>query len=66
MAKNNVNPIIKLPPESKKSLEALSGDLEAAEAAIASLDKLGMDTVDMKQKLEWAKKVRETLLSDFT
>lgn len=64
---NNKNPdAFKLPKAVFDQLDAMSTNIEAAEATIKTLQKLGMDTKDIEEKLVWAKNVRETLLTDFS
>ena len=65
MPEKKFRTIIKLPPEQKTKLEAAKEDIEKAEHAIAVLEKLGIDTTEIKAKLEWAKIARETILREF-
>jgi len=57
--------IFKLPADMRQKLEEMSSDIEAAKAAIETLQKLGMDTRFLEDKLRWAEEVRETLLKEF-
>lgn len=66
MVKENLAPIVKLPPDMKAQLQDIEGDLKRAESAIKVLKDLGMDTRAIEEKLEWAKHVRATLLKEFT
>lgn len=65
---NRSNPIepIKLPIETKRRLEAMGKDIEATEKALVVMKDLGLDTQTLDEKLEWSKKVRETLLAKFS
>lgn len=54
-----------LPKELRDNLNNLESDFEKADNAMASLEKLGMDTAELKDKLSWAKKTRDVLLKDF-
>lgn len=66
MAQNKKPKSITLPPEMKDHLESLGSDIEKSEASIEVLQRLGMDTKAIEEKLDWAKDVRKTLLSEFT
>jgi len=59
-------PLIKLTEDQKKRLDSAGADIEGAERAIEVLDKLGVDASDLKDKLNWAKTTRETLLKEFS
>jgi hypothetical protein len=65
MAENVIRPAIKLPPEMKTRLTNLEGEIASAEAGMASLKRMGLDTTMLEERLEWAKMVRKTLLTDF-
>lgn len=66
MVEKKIDPVVKLPPEMKKRLEDSEDDLARAEHGIEVMAKLGMDTKELKEKLEWSKTVRATLLKEFT
>jgi len=66
MAKTNANAFMKLPADVRANLEKLDPDIKAAEAAIGTLKKLGMDVSMIEDKLKWARQVKETLLSEFS
>lgn len=66
MAKENLTPIVKLPPDMKAQLQDIEGELKRAESAIQVLKDLGMDTRSIEEKLEWARHVRATLLKEFS
>jgi myo-inositol catabolism protein IolC len=57
--------LFKLPLDVRQRLEDMISDIEAAKSAIATLQKLGIDTREMEDKLSWAEQVRETLLKEF-
>lgn len=59
-------PIVKLTPEAKAELERLDVDIKRAESALTSLEKMGMDTTQLRAEIERHKKVRQVLLEDFT
>jgi hypothetical protein len=56
---------VKLPAEIKQQLEAQGEFVEVAQKQIQTLKKLGIDTKQMEEKLEWAEEARKTLLSEF-
>lgn len=58
--------VIKLTAEDKKKLEGLQADIEKGEKAVAALKSLDIDTKDLEEKIEWAKKAREVLLAEFS
>lgn len=64
MAKENKNQLT-LPIEIRKQLEVMDTDITQARNAIETLRKVGVDVSSISDKLEWAEKVRETLLSEF-
>lgn len=64
MAKENQNKLA-LPLEIRKQLEVMDSDISKARNAIDTLRKVGVDVSAISDKLEWAEKVRETLLSEF-
>ena len=49
----------------KKRLTDAKGELDRAEKAMAIMEELGMDTREIREKLDWSKKVRETILKEF-
>jgi len=65
MPKKIEGPAIKLSAEDKKKLEALQVDIERGEKAIKALKELDIDVKSMEEKIEWAKKAREVLLTEF-
>ncbi|MBA7625290.1 hypothetical protein ES703_32717 [subsurface metagenome] len=66
MAEKNIDPIVKLTDEMKKRLIAEENDIERAEKSIKAMEEIGMDMKELKEKLEWSKTVRATLLREFT
>lgn len=65
MAEKKIEPLIKLPPEARKRLEEMEGDLERADHSIEVMKELGMDTKVLEEKLDWAKRVKKILLREF-
>lgn len=66
MAKEVIEPVLKLPPEMKVRLETMRSDVKRARHGIKVMKELGIDTVDIESKLDWADTVRKTLLKEFT
>jgi saccharopine dehydrogenase-like NADP-dependent oxidoreductase len=65
MPKKIETPAIKLSLEDKKKLEALQVDIEKGEKAVKALKELDIDVKGIEEKIEWAKKAREVLLTEF-
>lgn len=65
MAKDTKINVMTLPPSVRKDLEGLEGSIVEAENALETLASIGMDVSSIKAKLQWAKKVKKTLLSEF-
>jgi len=65
MAKKIEAPVIRLSAEDKKKLEALQTDIERSEKAVVALKELDIDVKSIEEKIEWAKKAREVLLTEF-
>lgn len=61
-----LTPLIKLPPERVKELEASRVEMRRARAAIEVLKKAGMETKTLEEKLVWAEEMQEMLLKEFT
>jgi uncharacterized membrane protein len=66
MADQRVSTIFKLPREVQDKMKGMTPDIEAARKAIATMKELGMDTKELEDRLDWAEKVRATLLREFT
>ena len=66
MAKKPEGPVIKLSAADIKKLEALQVDIERGEKAVKALKELDIDVKGIEEKIEWAKKAREVLLTEFT
>ena len=65
MVDKKVEPLFKLPADITRKLTAQENDIEKARKALATMKELGMDTKDLEEKLDWAAKVRETLIKEF-
>ena len=59
-------PVVRLTPEMKVDLEKADDDLKDAERSIQAVESLGLDVTDLKDKIAWARKARETLLKEFS
>lgn len=58
-------PLFKLPKEVTDRLKTQEPDIVKARKMIETMKALGMDTKEMEEKLDWAEKVRTTLLKEF-
>lgn len=56
---------IKLTSEDKKKLEALQVDIVRGEKAVKALKELDVDVTTLEERIEWAKKARQVLLTEF-
>jgi len=65
MAEEKLEPVLTLPSEMRIRLKAMDVDVRKARHGVKVLKELGMDTVDIESKLEWAETVRKTLLKEF-
>ncbi len=59
-------PSIKLPPSIAKDLRAQEVNVVRARKDIQTLKKLGLQTKELEDKLDWAEEARKTLLKEFT
>lgn len=66
MAEEKLEPVLKLPANMKIRLETMRSDVKRARHGIKVMKELGIDTVDIEEKLDWADTVRKTLLKEFT
>lgn len=66
MVARKERPVVKLTPEMKADLEKADVDLKDAEKAVQAVEALGLNVDDLKDKLQWARKARETLLKEFS
>lgn len=58
-------PTIELPKEQLEQIDNLAADIERADREIAALKKLGIGVAALEDRLNWAKEVRTTLLTEF-
>ena len=65
MAEKKIDPVVKLPTEMTKKLMEAEGDIDRAAKGLEVLESLGMDVKELREKLEWSKNVRTTLLKEF-
>jgi len=56
---------IVLPAEHVRTLTTMAEDIAAAREELDTLEKIGMDVRDVREKLEWAESARTTLLKQF-
>lgn len=59
-------PIVRLTPEAKQKLTDVATDIERAEHALKVMEELDMDITEARDKLNWAKKAREMLITEFS
>lgn len=57
---------VKIPPEVIKRLKDLTANFASTRKQMKSLNKLGISTKELEDKLDWAELARKTLLEDFT
>ena len=62
MAKTNPEKLNLLTSEQRQKLQALGGQIDAAEKRLGLLKELGLGVSDLEDKLRWAKKRRDILL----
>jgi len=65
MTSSNDRLRIKIPAESKTRLENFGEDFAEVERALQALEKTGMDTTAIKDKLQWARDTADILLKEF-
>lgn len=65
MADIPIKNAFKLPAEVRSNMNALAPSIDQAIDAMDKLDRMGMDTTEMRQQLEYAKNIREILLNEF-
>ncbi len=63
MPKNKEDKLNILTTEQRQTLIELGDKIAKAEKSIALLKELGLGTIDLENKLEWAKTRRDTLLA---
>lgn len=58
-------PAPRMPPEITAQLQQMQAMIDKAWGDIGALEKIGMDTTALKDKLKWAEEARKTLLTQF-
>lgn len=66
MVERFIPPLFQMPDAMKKQLTDLKTQIGQAQASIAALKKIGMDTSMIEDKLDWAEEARKTLLNTFS
>lgn len=56
---------LKLPAETEERLKNMGETIEEARAKIRAIEKVGIDTTELHNKLDWAENTRDVLLSEF-
>ncbi len=65
MGLEKVNGVLKLTADTKKRLLAGEKDIKTINHSVKVLKELGLDVSEIASKVEWAEKVRATLLKEF-
>jgi hypothetical protein len=58
------SPLIELTKEAKDHLEKIGAEIETSMSNLKALEKTGMDVSRLREKIEWAKNARETILKE--
>jgi len=58
-------PLVRLTAEAKQKLTDVASDIERAEHALTVMEELDMDVTEARDKLDWAKKARTMLITEF-
>jgi len=61
-----VTPRVELTEEARKHIDAMKAEIEASEKNLDGLEELGLDVSRLREKIEWARKARETILKSMT
>ena len=65
MAKENEESIVKLTPIARREIEGMEAAIKTAERELDRLERMEIDTTQLKKELELAKKRRKILLEEF-
>lgn len=65
MAEEKTEKIVTLSPERRKELAKSLSDMSKIKATLVVLEKTGLDTTPLRERLQWAEEVSELLLSEF-
>lgn len=65
MTEPKIDTLLKLTPEVTQKFKDMQPKFEQAENTLAALDKIGLDTKELRDKLKWAKDVQKILLESF-
>lgn len=57
---------VKIPPEVAERLKGLTANLANTRKQLKSLNKMGVNTKELEDKLDWAETTQKVLLEDFT
>lgn len=58
-------PLAELREETLKHLDAIKGELDEAEKDLDALDKIGIDTSRLREKVEWGRRARDIILERY-
>jgi len=65
MAEEKKEKVVMLTEERKQELRKSLADMKSIEGSLKALDKTGLDTSPLRERLKWAKEMSEVLLSEF-
>lgn len=65
MAEKEPEKVVMLTEERKQQLRKSLADMKSIEGSLKALDKTGLDTSPLRERLQWAKEMSEVLLSEF-
>ena len=65
MAEQEAKKVIMLTEERKQELRKSLADMSSIEGSLKALEKTGLDTGPLREKLSWAKEMSEVLLTEF-
>jgi hypothetical protein len=62
---SEIQPLIGLRDEAVEHLNAIGVELDEADKDLDALDKIGMDTSRLRERVEWGKNARKVILERF-
>jgi len=61
---NPVDPLITLKREAREKIEGMDANIAESEKLLDALDQLGIDVTRDRERLDWAKRARQTILDN--
>jgi len=58
------DPLVTLKKEAREKIDALEGDIAAAEKLMEAMSELGVDVTADRERLDWAKRARQVILDN--